>query len=687
MLTKTPFNSYFSTTVTLPRPSRFVYLCLVSTGAFLLFTSPKPEISFLSTAAAETVAHWTFEEGLVGADVPPPSRVDPVQDVSGNGNHLRIPGNPPGPTYLGDTPFPWNPETGEANRLALHFTPGRYLIAADRPVNSHEFAQWTVEASFKAHFSDRGQTILAKAATDNNTSQPFMLRIKGQDGHLELGATNESGTRRTLTSLQPITPDNWYHVAAVATGDSLEFWLKRAGESEWLSQGTVPLEGAAFPGAGSWTIGRRPANEQPAEWFVGLIDEVRITDEALTPDRFLANRRHAAQAREIQPAATWVNRPDESTGDARLALELTLPANNAWDPQTVFLQGSRDLKHWDWIPFEWELDPENNSPSLLRLISDLEAEPAAMPGFLRARVLSDSPRNPAFPGADPGALLVDDTLWIYPTYRSGERRFFAFSSRDLVSWRIHGPVLEYGDIPWIPTGKHAWAPGLAEKDGRYYLYFSAGPKPSYIGVAVAESPAGPFVDSGEPLLFDDGEPGFEAIDAMVFTDPHSGTSYLYAGGSAGATLRVFELNPDMISFAREIEVDTPLHFTEGSFMHYREGIYHFTYSQGYWRDASYRVHHSTARNPTGPWTYQGVILSSDDTHKGPGHHSILYNPAQDEWYIIYHRWNNRAGQGPFEGSRVTAIDRLEYDENGMIKPVVMTDTGVGPVNLSAESGP
>src|SRR5690606_10045576 len=107
-----------------------------------------------------------------------------------------------------------------------------------------------------------------------------------------------------------------------------------------------------------------------------------------------------------------------------------------------------------------------------------------------------------------------------------------------------------------------WAPGVIEKDGKFYLYYSIGPKPSHIGVAVAESPSGPFFDSGQPLLADHGAPGFEAIDAMVFTDPVSGTSYFYAGGSAGANLRVFELAEDMVSFEREISVGTPSRFTE-----------------------------------------------------------------------------------------------------------------------------
>lgn len=285
-------------------------------------------------------------------------------------------------------------------------------------------------------------------------------------------------------------------------------------------------------------------------------------------------------------------------------------------------------------------------------------------------------RNPIMVGADPQAIVVGDTVWIYPTHGSGDGHFFAFSSRDLTNWEQHGPILRFATIDWIPPGKHAWAPGIIEYGGRFYLYYSVGPKPSHIGVAVSDSPAGPFRDSGRPLLSDHGAPGFEAIDAMVFIDPASGTRYFFAGGSAGSTLRVFELNDDMISFKREIEVDTPPHFTEGAFMHYHDGHYHFTYSHGYWRAASYSIHHATAPTPTGPWTYRGVIMRSDHRHKGPGHHSIIRNPNTGEWLIVYHRWNNREGDGPFHGYREVAIERLVHEEGGRIPPIAMTDEGV-----------
>jgi len=299
---------------------------------------------------------------------------------------------------------------------------------------------------------------------------------------------------------------------------------------------------------------------------------------------------------------------------------------------------------------------------------------------LLAATTRHSSANPLMPGADPHAEVIGGSVWMYPTRPKNGRNFFAFESTDLKTWREHGPILDFRDIPWIAEDgrrNHGpWAPCLIEKDGRYFFYFSVGPQsaehPSRIGVAVADSPAGPFKDSGKPLLTGGG--GFEAIDPMVFHDPGSGIHYFYAGGSDGSKLRVFELDDEMTGFRREVPVETPEKFTEGAFIHRHAGKYHFTYSHGGYRDASYSVHYSTADTPVGPWTYRGVLLQSGERHKGPGHHSIIRFPADGPWWIVYHRWNDRPGdRGPYSGSREIAIEEIRYDGDGFLKPVTMTD--------------
>lgn len=284
--------------------------------------------------------------------------------------------------------------------------------------------------------------------------------------------------------------------------------------------------------------------------------------------------------------------------------------------------------------------------------------------------------------ADPHVMIEPGTVYAYPT---GGRRLYVYTSGDFASWQRHGPIINYDEIDWIPKKKGAWAPCIVEKDGKYYLYYSAGPSPSFIGVAEGDSPLGPFKDRGSALLED--APGFEAIDPMVFRDPKSGNYYFYVGGSAGSTLRVFELEDDMMHFKREIDVDSPKNFTEGAFMHYYNDTYYLSYSHGRYNRDNYSVHYATSSSPTGPWDYRGEILKSDNVYKGPGHHSFVENPADEKWYIFYHRWEGRQGNpGPYSsadsgGSRKTAIEQIEYDSTGRIKDIEMTSEGVGAVSL------
>ncbi len=288
------------------------------------------------------------------------------------------------------------------------------------------------------------------------------------------------------------------------------------------------------------------------------------------------------------------------------------------------------------------------------------------------------PANPVLEhAADPHAAVFDGRVYVYPT--NGGDHFQAWSSADLRDWQAHGSILHFKDVSWLEPGtRNAWAPAVHEHAGRFYFYFSVGGHPSRIGVAVGDQPTGPFVDSGKPLITDTtGYPvqQFEAIDPMVFRDPATGATYLYAGGSRGATLRVWELNDDMASLKREVEVEQPRAFTEGAFMHERTGVYYLSYSHGSWNSAGYSVHYSTADAPTGPWTYRGCILQSaadDPIAKGPGHHSFFVDPRTGQTWIAYHRWEGRDGGGPYKGHRSTALERIEYDDEGLIVPVVMS---------------
>ncbi|RDE07333.1 family 43 glycosylhydrolase [Sphingomonas aracearum] len=279
-------------------------------------------------------------------------------------------------------------------------------------------------------------------------------------------------------------------------------------------------------------------------------------------------------------------------------------------------------------------------------------------------------------GADPDMEAGEDRYWIYPTGGGG---LFAWSSVDMKHWERGPRLLSLAAIPWVGDDgaavHHLWAPDMVAANGSHYLYYSIGPQhptPSRIGVARCDTLQGPCTDSGKPLVNDGGH-GFEAIDPAVFVDSKSGTPYLYAGGSAGATLRVWALRPDMVSIDHEVKVATPRHFTEGAFLFERNGTYYLSYSSGRYDNATYSVHYATAPSPTGPWRYAGRLLASDGKYKGPGHHAFLHDPRDGRWYIAYHRWEGQSGNGPYKGGRVVAIQPVSFGTDGSILPIRMTN--------------
>jgi hypothetical protein len=98
-----------------------------------------------------------------------------------------------------------------------------------------------------------------------------------------------------------------------------------------------------------------------------------------------------------------------------------------------------------------------------------------------------------------------------------------------------------------------------------------------------------------------------------------------------------------------------------------------TYSNGRWFDDSYNVQYATSTSPTGPWTYGGSVLGSDANRFGPGHHSITQFPGCDDYYIVYHRYQDRTYK-----TRLVAIDHLTFNADGSIQKVNMTPYGVAP---------
>ncbi|MGM9707972.1 MAG: family 43 glycosylhydrolase [Prevotella sp.] len=313
-------------------------------------------------------------------------------------------------------------------------------------------------------------------------------------------------------------------------------------------------------------------------------------------------------------------------------------------------------------------------------------------------------RNPILPDyhADPEILYSKLTkkYYIYSTTDGypgwGGWTFNVFSSTDLINWTDEGQVLDVksDQVKWARG--NAWAPAAIEvkqKDGsyKYYLYFSADAgKRKEIGVAVSDSPTGPFVDAGAPIVSDSPVGHGQQIDVDVFQDPKSKKYYLYWGNGymAGA-----EMTPDLMGIKKEtIQVMTPeggslqtWKFREAPYVFYRKGTYYFLWSVDDTGSPNYHVCYGTAKSPLGP-----IQVAKDPTILkqvpeleiyGTAHNSVLQIPGKDEWYIVYHRINKHfieRDKGPGV-HREVCIDRMTFDKKGNIVPVTPTLNGPEPL--------
>ncbi len=282
--------------------------------------------------------------------------------------------------------------------------------------------------------------------------------------------------------------------------------------------------------------------------------------------------------------------------------------------------------------------------------------------------------NPIFPGwyADPELHFFEGRYWIYPTYSAPyeEQTFYeAFSSGDLTEWRNEGRILDFKDVHWS-TNRAAWAPSVAEKEGKYFIYFSAGDGAG-LGVAISDHPGGPFADAlGHPLV-KEYHHGSQPIDAHAFVDD-DGQAYLYWGGWKHAVMA--KLGSDMISLDGPIIEITPENYVEGPFMLKHQGRYLFMWSEGGWTDSSYAVAYSISDSPFGPFKREGRILETDLlVGKGAGHHSVLQLPGSHQHVICYHR---RPLEETSAHHRITCLELMHFDEEGKIVPIKITKEGV-----------
>jgi len=184
--------------------------------------------------------------------------------------------------------------------------------------------------------------------------------------------------------------------------------------------------------------------------------------------------------------------------------------------------------------------------------------------FLPSKLKADNPIVQTNYTADPAPMVDKGTVYLYTTHDEDKtvRNFFTmndwrcYSSTDMVNWTDHGAIFNFKDFTWARGD--AWAGQCVFRNGKYYFYVPVNQKNggNAIGVAVSDSPTGPFKDAiGKPLLT-----GYGYIDPTVYIDT-DGQAYLYWGNPF---LWYVKLNQDMISYDQKVGV-VQIPMTEQSF--------------------------------------------------------------------------------------------------------------------------
>ncbi|WP_240534836.1 glycoside hydrolase family 43 protein [Pedobacter aquae] len=282
--------------------------------------------------------------------------------------------------------------------------------------------------------------------------------------------------------------------------------------------------------------------------------------------------------------------------------------------------------------------------------------------------------------ADPAALVYQDKVYLYTGHdvaAKGENRYvmhewLCYSSSDMVNWKEHKVPLKTTDFSWAKDD--AWASQVIEKNGKFYWFVSISHATIHgkaIGVAVSDSPTGPFKDAlGKALITNDMTTdvkiSWDDIDPSVIIDD-DGRAYLFWGNTK---CRYVKLKDNMIELDGPIKtIDVP-NFTEAPWIHKRKGWYYLSYAYEFPEKIAYAM----SRSIHGPWEFKGII-NEIAGNSNTNHQAIINFKGKD--YFIYHNGALAADAGSFH--RSVCIDNLYYNKDGSIKRVIMTTEGIKPV--------
>ena len=298
-----------------------------------------------------------------------------------------------------------------------------------------------------------------------------------------------------------------------------------------------------------------------------------------------------------------------------------------------------------------------------------------------AQVMADNPCIQTIYSTDPAPMVYNDTVYVYTGRDKDNSDFYympdwhCYSSTDMQNWTDHGMLLSWDSFSW---GKEdsAWASQCIERNGKFYYYVTLENKSGGgrgIGVAVADSPTGPFKDAlGKPLC----GPNWDYIDPTVFIDD-DGQAWLMFGNP---TCYYVKLKEDMVT------LDGPIgHFDmnsstfgpgggkassygEGPWFYKRGDLYYLVFAAFYNGEGSESIGYSTAPSPTGPWKYGGQVMKMHNCFTN--HPGII--DFKGHSYLFYHD-ASLPGGGSFD--RSVCVDEFRYGADGSIPTISPTKTG------------
>lgn len=275
-------------------------------------------------------------------------------------------------------------------------------------------------------------------------------------------------------------------------------------------------------------------------------------------------------------------------------------------------------------------------------------------------------------------MVYKNTVYLYTSHDEDDAKGWSFkmfdwkcyTTTDMANWTDHGTIASLGTFKW--AGYNAWAPQCIPRNGKFYLYCPVGMQNGdmVIGVAVSDTPYGPFTDPlGKPLVSD----MKSIIDPTVFIDD-DGQSYLYWGNPDPYYVK---LNADMISFSDSpVKVDTrPANYQEGPWVYKRKGHYYLAYASTCCPEG---IGYAMSDSPIGPWTYKGIVM--DPNRLSSGNHPGIIDYKGNSYVFGFNYALNNALTPEHNERRSVCVEKFAYNPDGTI-PNVPWWSAAGPPQI------